>query len=428
VTEIDIDGPNFFSDNQLLADPYAYLAAMRGQCPVRREAHHDVVMITGYEESLAVYNDTERFSSCVSVTGPFPPFPVPLEGDDVSGLIAEHRDKLPMSDQLPTMDPPVHTQHRGLLTTMITPIRLRENEEFMQRLCARQYDAALAPGGQCEFIGAFASPFVMLVIADLLGVPESDHPEFVQAVLHGAAGGMIGSSKEGDTIKHSPLGYLYAKFSSYIEDRRREPRGDVLSRLAAATFPDGSLPEVIDVVRVASNLFAAGQETTIRLLSSAVKILAEDPELQARLRADRSRLRNFIEETLRWESPVRGDFRLSKVPVTVGGVDLPAGTTLMLINAAANRDPRQFADPDAFDVDRENARFHFAFGRGVHICPGAALARTEARISLGQLLDRTTSIWIDEDFHGPAGAREYGYIPTFILRGLARLHIRYDLA
>ena len=428
MTETDIDGPDFFTDNALLADPYAYLATMRGQCPVRRESHRGVVMITGYEEALSVYNDTERFSSCISVTGPFPGFPVPLEGDDISGLIEQHRDKLPMNDQLPTMDPPGHTQHRGLLTKMITPIRLRENEEFMQRLCARQYDAALGPDGRAEFIGDFASPFVMLVIADLLGVPEADHGEFVQAVLHGEAGGMIGSSKEGESVKHSPLEYLYARFSAYIEDRRREPRADVLTGLAQATFPDGSLPEVIDVVRVAANLFAAGQETTIRLLSSAVKILAEDRELQARLRADRSLLRNFIEETLRWESPVRGDFRLSKVPVTVGGVDLPAGTTLMLLNAAANRDPRQFADADAFDVDRENARFHFAFGRGVHICPGAALARTEARISLGQLLDRTTDIWIDEERHGPAGARKYHYIPTFILRGLTRLHIGYTLA
>jgi len=118
---------------------------------------------------------------------------------------------------------------------MITPIRLRENEEFMQRLCARQCDAALGSDGKAEFIGGFASPFVMLVIADLLGVPESDHPEFVRAVLRGEAGGVLGGSKEGDALKHSPLEYLYAKFSSYIEDRRREPRGDVLSRLAAGS-------------------------------------------------------------------------------------------------------------------------------------------------------------------------------------------------
>ncbi|HUN31494.1 MAG TPA: cytochrome P450 [Trebonia sp.] len=425
MTGIDFDGRDFFTDNALLAEPYEYLAAMRDKCPVLRENHHEVVMVTGYEESLAVYNDADRFSSCISVTGPFPGFPVPLEGDDISELITEHRDQLPMNDQLPTMDPPTHTQHRGLLTKMITPIRLRENEEFMQGLCALQYDAALGPDGKTEFIGQFAGPFVLLVIADLLGVPEADHQEFVQAMLHGAAGS-IGSSK-GETLKQTPLEFLYGRFSTYIEERRREPRKDVLTGLAQATFPDGSLPEVIDVVRVAANLFAAGQETTIRLLSSAVRILAEDQDLQARLRADRSLLRNFIEEVLRYESPVRGDFRLSKVPVDVGGVELPAGTTLMLLNAAANRDPRQFADPEVFDVDRENARFHFAFGRGAHICPGAALARTEARISLGQLLDRTTGIRIDEDFHGPATDRKYHYIPTFILRGLTRLHIRYTL-
>jgi cytochrome P450 family 150 subfamily A5 len=268
---------------------------------------------------------------------------------------------------------------------------------------------------------------VLLVIADLLGVPESDHDEFRRELLGGAAGETIGSSG-GDTLRHSPLEFLYGKFSEYIEDRRARPRGDVLAGLAAATFPDGGTPEVIDVVRVAANLFAAGQETTIRLLSNAVKLIAEDRELQARLRADRGLLRNFIEETLRFESPVRGDFRLSKVPVTVGGVDLPAGTTVMLVNAAANRDPRMFAAPDDFDAERANSRFHLSFGRGIHICPGAALARAEARISLRQLLDRTSDIWIDSGKHGPAEDRHYKYLPTFILRGLTRLHIGFTPA
>ena len=98
----------------------------------------------------------------------------------------------------------------------------------------------------------------------------------------------------------------------------------------------------------------------------------------------------FVEEALRYESPVRGDFRLAKVPVTVGGVDLPAGTTVMLVNAAMNRDPRKFADPDTFDVERGNARQHVAFGRGPHSCPGAPLARAEAKISLQRLLERTS--------------------------------------
>ncbi|WP_024801696.1 cytochrome P450 [Nocardia sp. BMG51109] len=420
----DVDAVDFFLDNDLLGDPYDYLAALRDQCPVRREIHHGVVMVTGHPEALEIYNDTGSFSSCLSVTGPFPGFPVPLEGDDVSATIAAHRDELPFNDQLPTFDPPVHTAHRALLSRMITPKRLKENEDFMWRLADRRYDTALS-GETCEFIADFASPFAMLVIADLLGVPEEDHAEFGRALL--TETGTIGSS-DGGSLHHSPLKYLYQKFAAYIEDRRAHPRGDVLSGVAAATFPDGSTPEVIDAVRVAANLFAAGQETTVRLLSAAVMMLAEDRDLQTRLRADRSLIPNFIEETLRYESPVRGDFRLSKVPVEIGGVDIAAGTTVMLVNAAINRDPRRFADPDVFDVDRANARSHVAFGRGPHTCPGAPLARTEARVSLERLFDRTADFWIDEDFHGPAGARRYRYLPTFILRGLTRLHLRYQPA
>ncbi len=418
----DIDTPDFFTDGELLRDPYDWFHALRKECPLRREVHHDVVMVTGYDEVVSIYNDTEHFSSCTSVTGPFPGFPVPVDGlDDISELIEQHRDELPFSDQLPTLDPPVHTDHRALLARMITPKRLRENEEFIRRIVDEQLDVALAGDGRTEIIGDFAAPVAMLVVADLLGVPEEDHPEFREAMLTKA--GTVGSTK-GENMQHSPLEYLYERFGDYIADRRAEPRDDVLTGVASATFPDGSTPEVIDAVRVAANLFAAGGETTVRLLSTAAMLIAEDPELQASLRDDRDLIPNFIEECLRYESPVRGDFRLSKVPVTVGGVDLPAGTTVMLVNAAANRDPSRFPDPDVFDPQRENARSHVTFGRGVHTCPGAPLARAEAVVGIGRLLDRTTDISIDEEQHGPPDARRYRYVPTFILRGLTQLHLR----
>ncbi len=426
-TVSDFDAVDFFRDDDLLVDPYPYFESLRSQCPVAREPHHGVVMVTGYEEVMAVYNDADTFSSCTSVTGPFPGFPVPLEGDDVSALIEEHRDELPMSDQLPTLDPPKHTDHRALLMRLITPKRLRGNEEFMWRLADRQLDTFVG-NGRCEFIGEFASPFAMLVIADLLGVPEEDHPRFVEALLHGQAGhGAVGSTSE-KTLATSPLQYLYQQFTTYVEERRLAPGDDVLTGLATATFPDGSTPEVIDVVRVAANLFAAGQETTVRLLGSALQLIAEDPELQQLLRNERHRIPNFIEETLRMESPVKGDFRLSRVPTSVGGVDLPAGTTVMLVNAAANRDPRRFDEPGKFDIDRENARHHLAFGRGIHTCPGAPLARTEAKVSLERILDRTEDIHLSEEHHGPAGARRFTYVPTFILRGLTRLHLEFTPA
>jgi len=418
----DWEAMDFFRDDALVADPYPYFDALREQGPVRREPHHGVMMVTGYDEAVEVFHDARTFSSCLSVTGPFPGFPVPLEGDDVTGLIEQHRHELPMSDQLPTLDPPVHTDHRALLMRLITPKRLKENEASMWQLADRLLDEFLAPG-EGEFISGFAGPFTLLVIADLLGVPEEDQQEFARSLQHRPRSDGIGII--GEELNHDPLEFLYARFTGYIEDRRREPRQDVLTGLATATFPDGSTPDVADVVRIAANLFSAGQETTVRLLSSALKLIAERPDLQRLLRNEHDRIPNFVEETLRMDSPVKGDFRLSRVPASVGGVDIPAGTTVMVLNGAANRDPRHFADPATFDAARPNARHHLAFGRGIHTCPGAPLARAEARVTIERLLDRTAGIRISERAHGPAEARRYRYIPTYILRGLTRLHLEF---
>ena len=419
----DLESRNFFTDKDMVANPYHYFDHLRSQCPVHPEPHHDVMMVTGYREAIEIYNNGDGFSACNSVSGPFPGFPVPLEGDDISDLIAEHRDKLPMSDQLPTMDPPDHTDHRALLMRLITPKRLSDNEEFMWRLADRQLDT-FVKRGQCEFIRDFAQPFALLVVADLLGVPDEDRDHFTQQLLHRPDDHGIGSTDE-HAMAHNPLAFLYNQFSTYIEDRRANPRDDVLTGLASATFPDGSTPEVIDAVRIASNLFAAGTETTVRLLSSMLLFIAEDRTLQDRTRNNRSLIPNFVEEMLRLESPIKGDFRLTRCPVEVGGVNLAAGTTVMVLNGAANRDPGQFPDPHSLDIERDNARSHLAFGRGPHTCPGAPLARSEARVSLNRILDRMADIRISDAVHGPPGDRQYSYVPTFILRGVTHLGLEF---
>jgi cytochrome P450 len=255
-------------------------------------------------------------------------------------------------------------------------------------------------------------------------VPDEDRPELLERLARGQHGGGLGNADK--TLNKTPLEHLYEAFATYVEDRRREPRGDVLTGLATATFPDGSMPEVGDVVRVATNVFSAGQETTVRLLSTALKMIGDRPDIQRKLRDDRSLLPNFIEECLRIESPVKGDFRLSRVPTTIGEQPVGAGCTLMVINGAANRDPRRFEDPDTFDPQRKNARQHLAFGRGIHSCPGAPLARAETRVGLERLLDRTADIRISEAEHGPSNDRRYQYIPTYILRGLTELHLEFD--
>jgi cytochrome P450 family 150 subfamily A5 len=408
----DLLDTNFFRDRAVQDDPYPYYDALRDRSPVWQEPTFGVYMVTGYDEARAVYNDTTNFSSCNTVSGPFQKFSVPLEGDDISDIIEAHRHELPFGDQLPAFDPPRHDAHRALMMRLLTPGRLRANEEFMWRLADRQIDG-LVDAGSCEFIKAYAAPFTLLVIADLEGVPESDHGMF-QAKLSGLPG---------DEIEHKPLEFLYEQFSAYIEERRATPRDDIMTAMALATFPDGTTPEVNDVALLAANLFAGGQETTVRLLSFAVRMLAEHPDLQQRLRDDRDLIPNFVEETLRFESPLRAQFRLARRRTTVAGVDIPPGGVALLLPGAANRDPRTFPDAGAFDVDRENARIHVAFGHGVHHCAGAHLARAEGRVTINRLFDRTRTIEISEEHHGPAGDRRYDYLPTYFLRGLTDLHV-----
>ena len=389
--------------------------------------HYGVVAVSGYDEATEVYRNIDTFSSCISVIGPFATFPEPLEGDDVSELIDRHRDQLPMNEHMVTMDPPMHTQERALLMRLLTPKRLKENEAFMWRAVDRQLDEFLADG-HCEFISAYAQPFAMLAVADVLGVPEDGPPAFREIFGLSATPG-------GDRRRADGRG---GRRGAPQRPRRRSTTGSrSTSRTAGRTPPrcadrsgPGQVPgrvdpRVVAVVRTATFLFAAGQETTARLLATGLKYLAEYPELQDELRAHRERIPDFIEEALRIESPVKADFRLARRAVTVGGVDIAPGTPVMLLNGAANRDPRRFEDPAEFRVDRPNAKEHLAFGRGAHSCPGGPLARAEGRISIERILDRTRDIRLSEEHHGPPGARRFEYEPTWVLRGLHDLHIEF---
>jgi cytochrome P450 len=421
----DFDSLDFFRTGPIYQNPFPYFEYLRAHGPVWREPHHGVVMITGYDEAVAVYQDTKTFSNANVVAGPFANWPVPLEGDDISEIIEKYRDGVAFSDQLPSFDPPKHTAHRAILARLITPKRLKENEEFMWRLADRQLDRFSARG-TCEFVRDYAQPFTLMVVADLLGVPESEHETF-RAELQGEDRKITptGATEDGGTMAHQPLGFLYDRFTKYIEDRRREPRDDVMTRMATATFPDGSLPEVHDVMLIATNLFAAGGETTARLLTAMLRLMAERPELQQQLRDDRELLPNFAEEALRLETPLQTSFRLARVATTIGGVHIPAGTTVMLMPAAANRDPRQFEAPAEFRLGRPNWRQHLTFGFGVHSCAGAPLARAEARVSAERILDRWTDIRISEAHHGPPGARRYRYPNTHMIHGVERLHLEF---
>jgi cytochrome P450 len=253
------------------------------------------------------------------------------------------------------------------------------------------------------------------VIADLLGVPREDHATF-RGWLRGATGN-VGDPK-GRIAGDQVFANLSPYFTRYIEERRASKRDDAMSQLANVRFPDGELPEVVDVVRVASIFFAAGQETTARLLAAGMRILAEQPALADELRSEPAGIPSFVEECLRLEGPIKNTFRLALCDVEIGGVQIPAGSIVMGSVGAANRDPRIFDDPERFDPKRPNVRRNIAFGHGEHFCPGASLARAEARISFERLLARLDDFQLVD----PSALR---YAPTFIIRGLNDLPLRF---
>ena len=405
---------DFFTDPGILQDPTPYYAALRERGPIWREPHQGVFMLSGLEEILQVYADYQNFSAIVTGLGPLVKLPQPDEGESWAEVIERRRDEIPMGDQLISLDPPRHTRHRALIGKLFTPNRLKENEEFMWTLADGLIDE-FAGRGEAEFGRAYARPFTLLVIADLLGVPREDHERF-RGWLGGGRGNV--GDPDGEIGGDRVFANLHPYFTRYIEERRASPRDDVMSRLAGVRFPDGELPLVMDVVRLATILFAAGQETTARLLAAGMRILAEQPALADGLRADVDAIPNFIEECLRFESPIKGSFRLALRDTNVAGVDVPAGSMLMGVIGAANRDPRVFEDPDCFDAKRANARRNIAFGHGEHFCPGASLARAEARISFERLLARL------DDFR-LVDPSALAYAETFVIRGLNDLPLRF---
>lgn len=419
----DYENVDYFTDPSLVTDPFPYFDYLRQKCPVTHLPQHNVVAVTGFDEAVEVFRDPETFSACNSVTGPFPGLPVPPEGDDASQLIDKYRHQLPLGEYLPTQDPPVHTAQRGLLMRLLTPKRMRENEEFMWRLADRQIDEFIADG-RFEVLSEFSQPLALLVIADLLGVPEEDHQAFKSQLGTEQPAPDVGGEQR--AVSRDPLAFLFDTFTAYVEDRRREPRNDVLTQMATATYPDGTTPEVPVVVRTAVFLFAAGHHTTAQLIASSLRFLVERPELQQQLRSEREHIPQFIHEVLRLDGPVKHIGRMARVTTSVAGVDIPAGTTVSILPGGANRDPRRFEDPNELEVDRPKTGTHVAFGWGIHTCPGSALAQTEARVALERLFDRTAAIRISEAEHGPPGDRRFEYTPTYILRDLKELHLEFD--
>jgi cytochrome P450 len=417
---LDLVDRDYFTDHSILLDPYEYFEALREKGPIYRLPGRDIFMVTGFAESLEVLANTVEFSSVVCVGGPAAQMPFTPQGDDLTPQIEEHRTSFVGGDYLVARDDKAHTNSRALLSRLFMPSRLKANETYMTGLADGLIKGAVARGG-VELITEIAVPFATLVIADLLGVPPDDRDHFMGVLAAGPPAGALDA--DDDAERPHPMEVMAGYFVNYLIDRKQNPRADVLTELATASYPDGTTPDVAELVRLSTFLFGAGQDTTAKLLGNAMRFLIEVPGLQAQLRADPSLLGAFLEEVLRLEGSTKMTSRIARKATTVGGVEIPVGTKVMVALAAANRDPRRWENPGAFVLNRPRIKENLAFGRGAHVCIGNPLARAEARIVFEKLFEHTSHVEFDAAVHGERGNLKLDYEPSFIIRGLEKMQL-----
>jgi len=417
--------PDFFSDMSVIDNPQTYFAEMRAKCPVLREPYQGSIMVTGFDEVTEVLTRRDgTFSAAVNVLGPVQGLPFDVHGDDITADLDAHRSEMAWSDHLACFDGEKHSTNRQLMTDLLTYKRLKANEQYLYALADRLLDDLLPRGG-CEAQKEYAHAAATYAISDLLGIAMEDRAELVQLL------GVPPSQLDGEAVHRvgsDPLIFLKERFDGYLASRLADPQPDLLTELLASRYRDGSEPTFEAFSLLARFLFGAGQDTTSRVIAIGIQILGDDPVLQAKLRAEPGRIPDFVEEVLRFDSPVKVCYRLATKSTEVAGQPVPAGTVLTVGLVAANHDPEHFDDPASFDIDRPNKRDHASFSKGVHGCLGAPLARMEVKVAIERLLTRTKDIRISEKHHGPREARRYSYEPTYTFRSLQDLHIEYDPA
>jgi hypothetical protein len=235
---------DYFTDYSILKDPYEYFEALRSKGPVHELPGRDVVVVTGFAEALDVLRNNKDFSSAISVQGAAAPLPFAPAGDDLTPQIEMHRAELPGGTFLVAYDDAKHLNSRSILARLFTPSRLKANEEFMSAYADKLVKDAVATGG-CELIKEIATPFVTLVIADLLGVPEDDRELFMSEIATAPPPGNMDDAEAKDR-KPGPMEFMAKYFAQYVADRRANPRNDVLTELSLAKYPDGSTPDLMD--------------------------------------------------------------------------------------------------------------------------------------------------------------------------------------
>lgn len=418
-----LEDRDYFTDYDIAREPYPFFEAVRAHGPVYQPEGRDYLIVTGFDEAVEILNNSRDFSAIIGLAGAAAPLPFTPEGSDITDQIEAARSSILGGDQVVNLDDEPHTKLRSLMNRLFTPSRLKANETFIEDY-SRRIVAEVVSRGECDLIKDVATPFVTMVIADLLGVPVEDRQHFMDLIEASPAPGNLDPSLNTHEGGTHPMVAMTGYFYRYISERQAAPRDDILSELAHAEYADGTRPSMMDLMTLGVFMFGAGQDTSAKLLGNAMRYIIDVPGLQDRLRADPSLIPALIEEVLRLEGSTKQTARLARRDTMIGDRPVKAGTKVLLGLAGANRDPNRWAAPADFVLDRPKIKEHVAFGRGKHTCAGAPLARVEVRVILEEFLKQTKSIALDEDRHGPMGQRRFDFEPSFIIRGLSDLKLK----
>jgi cytochrome P450 len=409
-TEPIIEVDNFFATMQ---DPYPAYAYLREQEPVRWNPMFNCYMITKYDDVNMIFSDNRRFSSDVWSLVP-----------EILGYAGEDKDSLNLKQIVPFlaynlqgMDPPGHTRQRNLMTKTFTPRMIESFRPTVQRLVNELIDQRLA-AGEMDVVADLAYPLPSNVILDLLAIPRSGRP-YIKASSE-AINEFVATLLFNGPAVWEHLALVFAEVKGYlkelIEQRRKEPGDDLLSRMVQAEENGDMLSE--DEIIIATNfLLFAGHETTANLIAVGMYYLLQNPEQMAQIQADATKVPVAVEELLRYVSPVHMLARRTLQEVVIRGTTIPQFSSVYLLVGAANRDAEKFPDPERLDINRPPTR-SLGFGYGIHYCLGAVLARMEAQVTFETLLKRVSTLRM--------GVETPEFRPNYSLRGLKALPVTFE--
>ncbi len=412
-----------FMDPAVLLEPYDAYQKLRDEAPIFFVEDLNMHMITRYDLVRQAINDTETFSSKYDkVLRVAQELAFEMSPSDVQAkLVAINEEMIDVPPTMLTLDEPEHTKYRSLVSKLFTAGSVRSMEPHVQRVIDETIASFIDGPTEIDFMQAFAFPVPLRIIADRLGIPEEDREFFDDAATCAAAALRMTPLPPDEMLRRAQVGLdLQKLLVRIVEARRAQPQDDMITVLANSKLEDEDRYLTHgECISILNQFLVAGHETTTSSFGWGMLCQCKQPDLQDQLRGNAGNIKTFVEEALRVETPVAGLPRLVTKDTELDGYVLKAGDLIMLRYAAANRDERQFPEPEKVDLDRAKVGMQLAFGSGVHHCIGAPLARQELNLGWMALLDKMENIRLKPGFVPQAEA-------SIILRNVPELQITFD--